>query len=66
MRFDSLVAAALVWMARPGSALQAMAVVGAAIAGALWLLDRLSGSALFGAILAMGLLWSIGTWLQRH
>jgi hypothetical protein len=56
----------LVRASQPGSAFQAIAIIGAVIVGVRWLLGRTSAAGAFQSALAMGLVWTIGSWLRRH
>jgi hypothetical protein len=65
MRSESSSGSVLVWAHRPGSALQAIAIIGGAVVGVRWLLGRTSAAGALESALFMVLLWLIGSWLRR-
>ena len=66
MTSPSRIGTALVWASGRGSALQAMAIIGAAVTAMTWLLGRVTHQTAFEGCLAMVAIGVIGTWLQRH
>jgi hypothetical protein len=65
MRSGSPAGTLLVWVSRPGSAFQTVAIIGTLVIGVRWLLGRTSVAGALESALFMLLLWLIGSWLRR-